>query len=51
MNMPFYHEDLQHFHVNTLPNLAYFVPFSSIPISIIPFLTILPSFPGKTPAA
>ena len=29
MNMPFYHEDLQHLHVNTLPNRAYFVPFSS----------------------
>lgn len=29
MNMLFYHEDLQHLHVNTLPNRAYFVPFSS----------------------
>ena len=29
VNMPFYHEDLQHLHVNTLPDRAYFVPFSS----------------------
>ena len=29
MNMPFYHEDFQHLHVNTLPNRAYYIPFSS----------------------
>lgn len=29
MIIPFYHEDFQHLHVNTLPNRAYYVPFSS----------------------
>lgn len=29
MNIPFYHENFQHLHVNTLPSRAYFVPFSS----------------------
>ena len=29
MNIPFCHEDFQRLHVNTLPNRAYFVPFSS----------------------
>ena len=26
MNFPHYHEDVQHLHVNTLPNRAYFIP-------------------------
>ncbi len=27
MNIPHYHEDISHLHVNTLPNRAYFIPY------------------------